>query len=188
MKNVQLKIAITNLIYMLLFLVVVVLAILSPLYLDIFQSAELCNQYFSAKMFIVLLERLAYSLVILLILAFLHQIVITHKICGPLVNFMNTFKKISEGNLTRKILLRRHDFLQEEASRANEMIDVLSNSVSKIKNENRLLRMTLADAMKGGVEAEKLDEILQKAIEHADHCNEHLSKFKITEEFYTEEN
>ena len=48
--------------------------------------------------------------------------------------------------------------------------------------------MTLADAMKGGVEAEKLDEILQKAIEHADHCNEHLSKFKITEEFYTEEN
>jgi len=83
MKNVQLKIAVTNLIYMLLLLAVIVLTILSPLYLDIFQSMELCNQYFSA---------------------------------------------------------------------------------------------------------EKLDETLQKAIEHADHCNEHLSKFKITEEFYTEQN
>ena len=188
MKNVQLKIAITNLMYMLLLLIVVVLTILSPLYLDIFQSAELCNQYFSAKLFVVLLERLAYSLVILSILAFIHQIVITHKICGPLVNFMNTFKKISEGNLTRKIVLRRHDFLQNEASRANEMIDVLSSFVSKIKNENRLLRMTLEEAMKGGVQPEKLDEILQKAIEHADCCTEHLSKFKITEEFFTEEN
>jgi len=188
MKNVQLKIAVTNLIYMLLLLAVIVLTILSPLYLDIFQSMELCNQYFSAKIFIILLERLAYSLVILLILAFIHQIVITHKICGPLVNFTNTFKKISEGDLTRKIFLRRHDFLQNEANQVNEMIDVLSSFVSKMKNENSLLRATLEDAANGGTEPEKLDETLQKAIEHADHCNEHLSKFKITEEFDTEQN
>ena len=188
MKHVQLKIAITNLIYMVLLLVVVVLTILSPLYLDIFQSVELCNQYFSAKLFIVLLERLAYSLVILFILAFIHQIVITHKICGPLVNFANTFKKMSEGNLTRKIFLRRHDFLQDEAGQANEMIDVLSSFVSKIKNENRLLRATLEDAAKEKVKPEKLEAILQKALKHADHCNEHLSKFKIAEECYSEEN
>ena len=56
------------------------------------------------------------------------------------------------------------------------------------ENENRFLQVTLEDAIKGGVQPEKLDEILQKAIEHADHCNEHLSKFTITEEFYSEEN
>lgn len=188
MKNVQLKIAITNIIYMLLLLTVIVLTILSPLYLDIFQSIDLCNQYFSAKMFIILLERLAYSLVILLILAFIHQIVITHKICGPLVNFTNTFKKISEGDLTRKIFLRRHDFLHNEAHHVNEMIDVLSSFVSKIKNENRLLRLTLEEATTDGMDPEKLDEILQKAMAHADHCKEHLSKIKITEELYTEQN
>lgn len=188
MKEVQLKIAITNLVYMLLLLAVIVLTILSPLYLDIFQSIELCNQYFSAKMFIVLLERLAYSLVILLILAFIHQIIITHKLCGPLVNFRNTFKKISEGDLTRKIFLRRHDFLQNEAHQVNDMVDALSSFVSKIKNENRLLRSTLEEATSGGMDPEKLDKILQKAIEHADHCTEHVSKFKITEEFYSEDN
>jgi methyl-accepting chemotaxis protein len=139
-------------------------------------------------MFIILLERLAYSLVILLILAFIHQIVITHKICGPLVNFRNTFKRISEGDLTRKIFLRRHDFLQDEANQVNEMIDVLSNFVSRIKNENRLLRAALEDATHSGMQPEKLDEILQKAILHADYCEEHVSKFKITEEFYTEKN
>ena len=97
-KDVQLKIAISNLIYMLLMVTVIVLTILSPLYLDIFQSVDLCNQYFSANMFILLLERLAFSLVVLLILAFVHQIVLTHKFCGPLVNFAKTFKKVSEGD------------------------------------------------------------------------------------------
>jgi methyl-accepting chemotaxis protein len=188
MKNVQLKIAITNLVYMLLLLAVIVVTILSPLYLDISQSIELCGQYFSAKMFIVLLERLAYSLVILLILAFIHQIVITHKICGPLVNFRNTFNKISQGDLTRKIFLRRHDFLQTEAHQVNEMIDMLSTFVTNIKHDNSELRSTLQSALNGRMEPEKLDETLQKAIAHADQCNKHISKFKVTEAFYSEPN
>lgn len=187
-KDVQLKIAISNLMYMLLMVAVIVLTILSPLYLDIFEPIDLCNQYFSAKMFIVLLERLAFSLVVLLIIAFVHQIVLTHKFCGPLVNFVKTFKRISEGDLTRKIFLRRYDFLQNEARQVNEMLDGLSSLVAKIKKENRLLLSMLEEAAGSGKPLEKPDAILKKAAAHAIQCREHLSKFIISEKFDGEPN
>lgn len=187
-KDVQLKIAISNLAYMLLMVAVIVLTILSPLYLDIFQSIDLCNQYFSAKIFIILLERFAFALLILLILAFLHQIVLTHKFCGPLVNFVKTFKRISEGDLTRKIFLRRYDFLQNEANQVNEMIDGLSSLVAKIKKENSLLLSMLEEAAGSGKAPEKADAALKKAAEHAIQCRQHLSNFIISEKFDGEPN
>jgi methyl-accepting chemotaxis protein len=173
---------------MLLMVAVVVLTILSPLYLDIFQSIDLCNQYFSAKMFIILLERLAFALLILLILAFLHQIVLTHKFCGPLVNFVKTFKRISDGDLTRKIFLRRYDFLQNEANQVNEMMDGLSSLVAKIKKENSLLLSMLEEAADSGKAPEKAGAALKKAAEHAIQCRQHLSKFIISEKFDGEPN
>ncbi|MEJ2100914.1 MAG: methyl-accepting chemotaxis protein [Desulfobacterales bacterium] len=187
-KDVQLKIAISNLIYMLLMVAVIVLTILSPLYLDIFQSVDLCNQYFSANIFIILLERLAFTLVVLLILAFVHQIVLTHKFCGPLVNFAKTFKKVSEGDLTRKIFLRRYDFLQNEATQVNEMIDGLSGLVEKIKKENSLLLSMLEEATGSGKAADKTDAVLKKAAEHANECRQHLAKFIISKKFDGEPN
>ena len=95
-KNIQLKIAITNLIYMILVITIVILAVLAPYYFDIFQESELCRQYLSAKLFIVLLERLVIAVVGLSVVAFIHQIVITHKFCGPLVNFGNSFEKVAK--------------------------------------------------------------------------------------------
>ena len=187
-KDVQLKIAISNLIYMLLMVTVIVLTILSPLYLDIFQSVDLCNQYFSANMFILLLERLAFSLVVLLILAFVHQIVLTHKFCGPLVNFAKTFKKVSEGDLRRKVFLRRYDFLKNEATQVNEMIDGLSSLVEKIKKENGLLLSMLEEATDSGKPPEETDAALKKAAEHANQCQQHLAKFIISEKFEGEPN
>ncbi len=187
-KDIQLKIAISNLVYMLLMVAVIVLTILSPLYLDIFQSIDLCNQYFSAKMFIILLERLVFALLILLVLAFLHQIVLTHKFCGPLVNFVKTFKKISEGDLTRKIFLRRYDFLQNEANQVNEMMDGLSSLLAKIKTENSLLLSMLEEATGSEKAPEKTGAALKKAAEHAIHCQEHLSMFILSEKFDSEPN
>lgn len=187
-KDIQLKIAISNLVYMLLMVAVIVLTILSPLYLDIFQSIDLCNQYFSAKMFIILLERFAFALLILLAIAFLHQIVLTHKFCGPLVNFVKTFKRISEGDLTRKIFLRRYDFLQNEAGQVNDMMDGLSSLLAKIKKENSLLLSMLEEAAGSGKPLEKPEAILKKAAAHAIQCREHLSKFVISEKFDGEPN
>ena len=181
-KKIQLRLAITNMIYMILVVSVVTLTVLTPFYLDSFESLELCRQYLSAKLFIVLLERLAIAVGILLLVAFIHQIVMSHKICGPLVNFVNSFKKLSKGDLTRKIYLRRYDFLKDEARQLNEMIDGLSHRIVEIKNENKLLVSTLENAADTEANPEVNSDVLREALSRATACQQLLSHFQLSED------
>lgn len=180
-KNVQLRMAITNLIYMLLVVSIIILAVLVPFYYDIFHSSELCRQYLSAKVFIIVLERFAIALGGLLIVAFIHQIIITHKFCGPLVNFMNSFKKMSKGDFTRRIFLRRYDFLHDEAQQVNEMVEGFSDLLIKIKKENKLLVSALNEAVDEDGPQEKNAISIKKAKTHAELCNDLLSQFQLLE-------
>jgi methyl-accepting chemotaxis protein len=182
-KKIQLRLAISNLMYMILVVSVVILTVLAPFYLDIFEPSELCRQYLSAKIFLVLLERLVIAVGVLLLVAFIHQIALSHKFCGPLVNFVNSFKKLSTGDLTRRIYLRRYDFLKDEARHLNEMIEGLSNMIVDIKKENKKLVSSLEEAMDANVNQEAHSDALGDAKKHADTCREMLSKFKLSEEF-----
>ena len=185
-KKIQLRLAITNMLYMILVVSVVILTVLAPFYLDSFESLELCRQYLSAKLFIVLLERLAIAVGILLLVAFIHQIVMSHKFCGPLVNFVNSFKTLSKGDLTRRIYLRRYDFLKDEARQLNEMIDGLSNKMVEIKNENKLLVSALEKAADTRANQELNSDALREALSRAAACQKLLSNFKLSEEINAE--
>ena len=182
-KKIQLRLATTNLMYMILVVSVVILTVLAPFYLDSFESLELCRQYLSAKLFIVLLERLAIAVGVLLLVAFIHQIVMSHKFCGPLVNFVNSFKRLSKGDLTRRIYLRRYDFLKDEARHLNEMIDGLSNKIAQIKKENKLLVSNLEKVTDTEANQEVNSNALRDAIARADACQKLLSNFKLSEDF-----
>jgi len=182
-KDVQLKIAIANLLYLLFVVFIVISSILAPFFSDIFKPNDLCVQHLSAKFFIILLERLSVALAIILITAFVHQIIITHKFCGPMVNFSKTFKKISQGDLTRKIYLRRNDLLKNEASQVNKMISNLSVQIAELKKDNGLLLSSLNGVLNKEMEEGKIDEALKIAKEQAALNNEHLQKFKILDEF-----
>ena len=182
-KDVQLKIAIANLLYLLLVVFIVILSILSPFFSDIFKPNDLCVQHLSAKFFIILLERLSVALAIILITAFVHQIIITHKFCGPMVNFSKTFKKISQGDLTRKVHLRRNDLLKNEASQVNKMISNLSVQIAELKKDNGLLLSALNGVLNREIEEGKIDEAIKIAKEQAALNNERLQKFKILDEF-----
>ncbi|MBW2408372.1 MAG: methyl-accepting chemotaxis protein [Deltaproteobacteria bacterium] len=187
-KQIQLRLAITNLMYMILVVSVVILTVLTPFYLDSFESLELCRQYLSAKLFIVLLERLAIAVGVILLVAFIHQIIMSHKFCGPLVNFANSFKKMSKGDLSRRIYLRRYDFLKEEARQLNEMIDGFSNKIIEIKNENNLLVATLENAADTEANQEVKPDAIREALSRATACQKLLSNFQLSEEFNQEQN
>jgi methyl-accepting chemotaxis protein len=47
------------------------------------------------------------------------------RMTGPLVRFTHAFAQISRGELPRKLILRRVDYLSEEAHALNAMIDAL---------------------------------------------------------------
>ena len=170
---------VVNLIYVLLIFAVIIGEVLFPFYRDIFKINDLYAQHYSAKFFIVLLNRLSIALLVILLFILLYQIMVNHKFCGPLVNFSNTFQKIIQGDLTRKIFLRRHDFLKNEAAQVNEMVDSLSGRIMILKRDHDRLLSALEDMSKAEMAQDEYQNVLETLKKQADICIQHLSEFKI---------
>jgi nitrate/nitrite-specific signal transduction histidine kinase len=178
-KDIQLRIVITNFLYLCLISLVLILTVLSPYFYDIFNDDELWVQYLSAKTFIVLLDRLIIALPLIFVISFIHFIVLTHRFCGPMINIKNTMQEVARGNFTRKVYLRKNDFLKEEAATLNHMIDQLSGYFEDIREDNKTLLAMLEekqDANKHGVE---INPILNQVKANAMHTRDLLNKVKI---------
>ena len=80
------------------------------------------------------------------ILSIICQLWITHRVCGPLVNFCNTYKRIAGGDFLKRIHLRKGDLLQEEAEQFNEMVTRISELVNELKTERDRLNAAARDA------------------------------------------
>jgi methyl-accepting chemotaxis protein len=178
-NKIHFKLMLANLILLLLVVAVIIGSVLFPFYHEIFKIDDIYAQNYSAKFFIVLLERLSFALVVVFIISLIYQMIINHKFCGPLVNFSNTFQKISQGDLTRKIYLRRYDFLKNEAAQVNNMIDFLSDHIMTFKKNHSRLISTLNEV--SGIEMEQAEykETIEIIRKQADICHNHLSIFKI---------
>jgi len=96
-NDIQLRLVFTNMLYLLLIIVATMAMVLSPLYHDMFLATDLEIQFKAAQTFLLVTKRLIPSVIAMFTLIFLHQILITHRICGPLINFTKTFKKWREG-------------------------------------------------------------------------------------------
>lgn len=145
--DLQFRIISQSLIYMFFIVLITVGVILSPLIYDMVFSTNLDVQYQSAQTFLVLVKRLVPAIIVVLVLFTVHQIIITHKICGPLVNFSHTFKRLAEGDLTRKIYLRQGDYLKRECDKINDMIDGLSGILRRLIGDHKKLILKLEDIM-----------------------------------------
>jgi methyl-accepting chemotaxis protein len=174
------KLLIINLIYVLLISAAIIFIVLIPFYRDIFQVNDIYIQHFSAKFFIALLNRSSIALFVLLVFSVLYQVMINHKVCGPLVNFSNTFQKIARGDLTRKIFLRRHDFLKNEAAQVNDMIDSLSERIMVLKKDHERILSTLENVSEVDAQ-DRFQNVLDTLKKHIEIYTDHLSEFKIDE-------
>ncbi|UCF92816.1 MAG: methyl-accepting chemotaxis protein [Desulfobacterales bacterium] len=182
MTHVQVRIVLTTLLHMLFLIAVAIVIFVSAFYTDNSQSDELYEQYLTAKLTVVLVERLPLGLAAVIILALLHQIFINHKFCGPLVNFGKTFETIAQGDLTRKVYLRQHDFLHHEARQVNAMMDALAYSIASMRRENSLILAHLTELSRGGESREQLADLLQRIEKHAGSCQKQLLKFNLSAE------
>lgn len=178
-NKIHFKMMLANLILILLVFAVILGAVLCPFYHEIFKINDIYAQHYSAKFFVVLLDRLSLALIAVLLISLIYQMIINHKFCGPLVNFSHTFKKISQGDLTRKIFLRRHDFLKNEAAQVNDMIDSLSEHIMTLKRDHGLLMATLEDVTAGEMVPTEYQNALETLKKQADIYHKHLSVFKI---------
>jgi nitrogen fixation/metabolism regulation signal transduction histidine kinase len=181
-RDIQLRIVITNFLYLCLISLVLVLVVLSPYFYDIFNNDELWVQYLSAKTFLVLLDRLVIALPLIFLISFIHFIVLTHRFCGPMINIKNTIQEVARGNFTRKVFLRKNDFLKEEAATLNHMIDQLSGHFETIREDNAALLAMLEEKRDAGLQGVDENQFLKEVKENAMHTRNILNKVKTDPE------
>jgi len=132
--DVQLPIMAANLIFLAIVAAGLIAALLSPLYHDMIYSQDLWAQNVSGNLLLILIRRIALAMLLILILTMAHQIFLSHRFCGPLVNFGHTFNKMTQGDFSRKVYLRKNDFLKAEAAQVNAILDRLNSDRQILKD------------------------------------------------------
>ncbi len=177
-KNVQIRITVVNLAYMLLVVLTNTAIMLSSSICNIYYSGD--TQFWKAiDLYALGSEVFTFSLAAIFVLAVVNQMWVTHKFCGPLVNFTNSFKKIAQGDLTRKVVLRSRDLLKEEAGQFNDMMDDLSHHIEALKNDNRLLLSTLKGIVDDNGQAIKIEDARKIIQEQEALFNAHISQLQL---------
>lgn len=139
-RDLQIRIMANSIIYMICVSLVIIAIILYPLINDMIFSQDLETQYTAAQHFLVIAQKVIPALLAIFLLFISHQLIITHRICGPIINFTNIFSGIAKGDLSRKVRLRKHDYLKDEGDRINEMITSLVGVIEKIAADNNKLK------------------------------------------------
>ena len=178
-KHLQRPMIIAHLAYITYVAITIIATVLSPFYFDIFQTNDLGVKHFSAKLFIVLLERLSIASLFILVISLFYYVIFTHKFCGPLVNIRHTIASLSEKNFNRKVFLRKGDFLKNEADEINAMMKTLSDSIAIIKKENQLLIEDIEASMPPEGKQIKMDVNLRSLQERAHRCRRQLDTFQL---------
>ncbi len=80
------------------------------------------------------------------------QLWITHRVCGALINFANTFKRIFDGDLHQKINLRKGDLLEKEADQFNRMMEKIVRQFVDLEIDNEKLRSKIKTLSEGSTE------------------------------------
>jgi len=131
--DLQIRIVAYGLIYMTVVVLITVAVILFPLAREMDWSDNLAVRYYAAQTFLLLTTKIVPAVAIIIFLYVFHLIAVTHRICGPLVNFTHAFRRVGEGDFRQRIKLRQGDYLKKECERINEMIRELSLMVAEAK-------------------------------------------------------
>ena len=181
-KDLQIRLIRNNLFYLLICVIVTVSILLYPLIHDMMFLPDLEGQYRAAQTFLLLVKWLVPAIVIVLVLFMGHTIITTHRICGPLVNFTHTFDSLAQGDLTRKVYIRKGDYLKSECARINLMIDGISGIINRLFANHKQLLATLQslnEQAKDIETKEKLEASLKIIMQDGEYVSETLSRFKI---------
>jgi len=184
LKDVQLKLIAINFIHMVLVVLITIAALVVPLYALLMQASSLENQYHAAVLFFAITDQLPFAMALVMLLFIVHQIIMTHQFCGPIINFTHTFREITAGNLTRKVHLRKHDQLLSEAACINSMIDGLSQLIGGIKQEHAGLLLSLQNVCVRPASAEeqqKSEDALREALRQAQNITRCLETFRLAD-------
>ena len=180
-RDLQFRVIAGSLIFMLVAIMITLVVVLFPMVKGMF-ATDLEMQYRSAQTFLLLIGRLIPVALLLLLFYTIHLILITHKICGPMVNFSHTFLQLKEGNLLRRVGLRPGDYLKNEGEKINEMIGGLSQLILTAQENQRLFVSELESAIVNSKEfttKEDFEKALKNILKSSESVTDSLAVFRV---------
>jgi methyl-accepting chemotaxis protein len=181
-KDLQFSLLTISIFYLLLFLVVIGSILFIPVMIELDQVDYASDEAYQAASKILYLHSKFWPAVILAILVIgLHSIRTSHKIAGPLYRFGRLFETMKEGNLPKKVTIRKGDYFINEVELINEMLESLQIRVQEIKDAQSSLNEAISEC-KDVVSHASKDEIIKRMNEitvKGDQLGEKLAYFKI---------
>lgn len=177
-KDIQLRGILYNVVFLLLVALITLVAALAPMWQKILHSQDIDVQFYAAAMLLNFLKWWTPVMAVVFVVFIVHQLILSHRVCGPLVNFMHTIRGAASGNLTRKIYLRNGDYLGDECNEINQMISGLTDLLSATRSEGEDLYALFENLEPSIVSETELENILHLAQEKVDTCKKAMSIFK----------
>ena len=181
-KDLQFSLLTISIFYLLLFLVVIGSILFIPVMIELDRVDYASEQAVQAASKILYLHSKFWPAVLLvLVLICLHSIRTSHKIAGPLYRFDRLYESMKEGNLPKKVTLRKGDYLINEMENINEMLESLKIRVQEIKDAQSGLNEAISEC-KDVVSHASKDEISKRMndiTEKGDQLGEKLAYFKL---------
>lgn len=145
--------------------------VISTVLLFLFSQDTLTSSFEQSRLVVkktglAILPSVVYTNLITLGLITLASIMVTlfvsHKIAGPMFRFEEELKRIGEGDLTNKVMIRKKDQITDMAVSLNDMIAGLRAKVLDVQTEVEHIRQSASrqNAPKGLIE--ELDHLHQK--------------------------
>ena len=181
-KDIQFRIIFSTLIFFFSVVILVVSLVLSPLIFSMLISDSMDIQHQAAQTFLVVIKWLIPTVLVISLLIFIHHVIVTHRIYGPMFNFSKVFKKISQGDLSQKVFIRRKDYLHNECNDINEMIAGLASIISRIQTSHDSLFSVLENHAARVEETESPDAFrasMDAILAEARLVRDELSVFKL---------
>jgi len=172
--------------YNLLIIIFMAFSLFAPDVLELWdQTASFRDQAAAADRMLTLHARIWPVMLVLLVLIGLHSLRAFHRFLGPLYRFQDAFLRITSGDLSIRIKLRKGDLLGTEQDTFNGMMDVLEGKMNASHQAcQKALKAlkTLEQTVAGSQGDQATREQLQAQRKNLETLCENVGYFQIREE------
>lgn len=137
--NFQFRLALIQIVFVGVVAAVLFFTLIMPEYGNPITPDNTLMQYAVAQMVLQVFDRVGLAMAAIMVASALYHISFSHRLCGPLINMGHTFDRLAQGDTTRKVFLRRKDFLKKEAQRINEMLSAVETRITELKKNHEAM-------------------------------------------------
>lgn len=183
-KKLQTKYLLLTMSLLVLYTMILLMAIFAPHVMALFLDLPLSQRAEAAEVLLLLHKSIWPGIGLIILLFGALSVFITHKFAGPVFIFERMARDIANGNLTKRVKLRKGDDLEDLAEALNQMADNMENMAISMNDEYRKLSSYIAEL---GRELETKDfseqttmELARKIVADKDNIGKILERYKYT--------